>query len=46
MLGIEAGSGVLLFTCISYDEQDRPIEYTRSYTRGDNCCFTIHNTSA
>ena len=45
MLGIEAGSGVLLFTCISYDEQDRPIEYTRSYTRGDNCCFTIHNTS-
>lgn len=42
MLNMEPGRAVLLFTCISYDENDRVIEYSRSYTRGDKCNFTVH----
>ena len=41
MLGVEPGSTVLLFTCWTYDAKDDVVEYTRSYTRGDKCCFTV-----
>jgi len=43
MLGVEPGSTVLLFTCWTYDAKDDVVEYTRSYTRGDKCCFTVRN---
>ncbi|NLY90449.1 MAG: GntR family transcriptional regulator [Firmicutes bacterium] len=42
LLHVDPGRVVLLFTCISYDENDRVIEYSRSYTRGDLCNFTVH----
>ncbi|MVB10006.1 HTH-type transcriptional repressor YvoA [Caprobacter fermentans] len=42
MLNIDPGLAVLLFTCVSYDENDRVIEYSRSYTRGDKCNFSVH----
>ena len=43
LLGLQPNDIALLFTSISYDAQDRAVEYTLSYTRGDTCCFTIHN---
>lgn len=43
MLGVEPGQAVLLFTCYTYDKTDSVIEYTRGYTRGDKCSFTVHN---
>lgn len=47
MLGLDSeDSSALLFTSTSYDVQGRAVEYTRSYTRGDTCCYTIHNTNA
>lgn len=42
MLGIEPSTATLLFSCTSYDQSGRVIEYTRSYTRGDKCNFTVH----
>ncbi len=42
MIGIEANRAVMLFSCISYDENDRVIEYSRAYVRGDKCNFTVH----
>ncbi len=42
MLGIEPSTATLLFSCTSYDYSGRVIEYTRSYTRGDKCNFTVH----
>ena len=33
---------VFLFSCTTYDEDERVIEYSRSYTRGDKCNFTVH----
>lgn len=41
MLNIEHGRSVLLFTCTSYDESDRVIEYSRSYTRGDKSSYIV-----
>ena len=43
MLGVEPGQAVLLFTCYTYDKTDSVIEYTRGYTRGDKCSFSVHN---
>lgn len=43
MLGIEPGHTVMLFTCTSYDAADEVVEFTRSYTRGDKCSFTVRN---
>lgn len=42
MLNVSPDRAVLLFTSTSYDENDRVIEYARSYTRGDKCNFTVH----
>ena len=43
MLGVEPGHAVMLFTCTSYDASGEVVEFTRSYTRGDKCCFTVRN---
>lgn len=42
MLNVDPGRALLMFTCISYDDKNRVIEYTRSYTRGDKCNYTVH----
>ncbi len=39
MLKISEQSSVFLFECVSYDGNDQIVEFTKSYTRGDNCCF-------
>lgn len=41
MLGIAPKDRVLLFTSTSYDANGVPVEHTRSYTRGDTCCYDI-----
>lgn len=43
MLNMQPQDAALLFTCLSFDEQDRVVERTLSYTRGDTCYFAIHN---
>ena len=45
MLDVEPGATVMLFTCYTYDKDNDLIEYTRSYTRGDKCSFTVHNSA-
>lgn len=42
MLDIDSNLAVMLFECTSYDDQDRVIEFTRTYTRGDKCSFNVH----
>ena len=42
MLGIEPDLAVMLFECTSYDDRERIIEFTRTYTRGDKCNFNVH----
>lgn len=42
MLDVSHGRAVLLISCISYDENGRVIEFSRSYTRGDKCSYTVH----
>jgi len=41
MLNFEASQAVLLFSCTSYDENERVIEFSRSYTRSDKCNYTV-----
>lgn len=42
MLGVDTQLSVMLFECTSYDDKDRVIEFTRNYTRGDKCNFSVH----
>lgn len=42
LLDVDAGLAVMLFECTSYDENDRVIEFSRNYTRGDRCNFSVH----
>lgn len=42
MLGIKPNLEVMLFECTSFDDSDRVIEFTRTYTRGDKCNFNVH----
>ncbi len=42
MLGIDSNLAVFLFECTSYDDKERVIEFTRTYTRGDKCNFNVH----
>lgn len=42
MINIDKEQTVFLFSCTTYDEENRVIEYSRSYTRGDKCNFTVH----
>ena len=44
-LGIDPTQAVMLFACTSYDEKDRVIEFSRTYTRGDKSDFTVHFAS-
>lgn len=41
MLDIDAKLPVMLFECTSYDDQNRIIEFSRSYTRGDKSRFGV-----
>ncbi len=42
MININKEQTVFLFSCTTYDEKNMVIEYSRSYTRGDKCNFTVH----
>lgn len=42
MLEIKPNLEVMLFECTSFDDSDRVIEFTRTYTRGDKCNFNVH----
>ena len=42
LLGISCEQAVMLFECTSQDENGRVIEFSRNYTRGDKCNFTVH----
>ncbi|MCR5753956.1 MAG: GntR family transcriptional regulator [Acetatifactor sp.] len=42
MIHINKEQTVFMFVTTSYDEQDRVIEYSRSYTRGDKCDYRVH----
>lgn len=42
MLNIDSNFPVFLFECMSYDENNRVIEFARTYTRGDMCDFNVN----
>lgn len=42
LININKDQTVFLFSCTTYDENNRVIEYSKSYTRGDKCNFTVH----
>lgn len=42
ILHVAPETAVMLFTCISYDENDCSIEYSRTYTRSDKCIYTVN----
>lgn len=42
ILGLEADSPVMLFQCITYDEEGRVIEFNRNCARGDKCNYNVH----
>jgi GntR family transcriptional regulator len=41
-LGLASEDAVLLFAATSYDDQNRVIEYARTYARGDKSNFLVH----
>lgn len=42
LLGVEPSQEVMLFECTSFDDKERVIEFSRTYTRGDKCNFNVH----
>lgn len=42
LININKEQSVFLFSCTTYDQNNRVIEYSKSYTRGDKCNFTVH----
>jgi GntR family transcriptional regulator len=40
-LGIVSNVAVMLFECTSFDKQGRVMEFTKTYTRGDKCDFSV-----
>lgn len=42
MLGVDTDTAVMLFECTTYNEENRIMEFSRSYTRGDKCNFSVH----
>jgi GntR family transcriptional regulator len=42
LLGIEAGDPVLLLKSLSFDSEDRPVEYFLAWHRGDRSRFDVH----
>lgn len=41
LLGIDAGTPVMLFQSLTYDTDGRAIEFNRNYVRGDKCNFNV-----
>lgn len=41
LINLKKDEPVFLFCCTTYDEKERVIEYSRSYTRGDKCNFSV-----
>ncbi|HAF63182.1 MAG TPA: GntR family transcriptional regulator [Anaerolineaceae bacterium] len=41
-LKIKPGTAVLLFECVSKDEQGKVIEFSRAYTRGDTARYSVN----
>ena len=41
ILGIEAGTPVMLFQSLTRDTNGRAIEFNRNYVRGDKCNFNV-----
>jgi GntR family transcriptional regulator len=44
ILQIKPETKVLMFECISRDENSKVIEFSRSFTRSDKASFTVHYT--
>jgi len=42
LIGLGEQNAVLAFSCVTYDQNGRAIEFARSYTRNDKCGFTVH----
>lgn len=42
LINLDKDQTVFLFSCTTYDESGRVIEYSKSYTRGDKCNFHVH----
>lgn len=41
-LRVHKNTSLLLFTCISYNDQDKVVEIARTYTRADKSMFVVH----
>ncbi|MEG0768980.1 MAG: GntR family transcriptional regulator [Ruthenibacterium sp.] len=41
MLDVDGELAVMLFECTTYSDKGRLIEFSRSYTRGDKCNFSV-----
>ena len=41
LLGIDAGTPVMLFQSLTCDTDGRAIEFNRNYVRGDKCNFNV-----
>ncbi|MFV0555491.1 MAG: GntR family transcriptional regulator [Lactovum sp.] len=42
LINIKKEQAVFLFSCHTYDEENKLIEFSKSYTRGDKCTFKVH----
>ncbi len=42
LININKTQTVFLFSCTTYNEKGRVIEFSKSYTRGDKCNFSVH----
>mgnify|MGYP004476983081 CR=1 FL=1 len=42
MLQIPNTNAVMLFECFTYDDKEKVIEFSRTYTRSDKCRFSVH----
>ena len=42
LIGLESDEAVMQFSGVIYDQDDRAIEFSRSYTRNDKCDFIVH----
>ncbi|MDL2293810.1 GntR family transcriptional regulator [Ruminococcaceae bacterium OttesenSCG-928-D13] len=42
LLNVDPKLGVLAFRCVNYDANDRVVNYTRTYTRGDKSTFSVN----
>jgi GntR family transcriptional regulator len=42
ILDVKPETALLMFECLTRDDNNRIIEFSRSYTRGDKASFTVH----